>query len=256
MALNSKSLFLYGFEVTDENSSLDFKLSGGALRQATLRLGFYSLSSLLEEVVFQMGSLEASALFTYSIDRNIFGGTQNRITIISTESFELLFGTGPRNATSIAFTIGFLGIDKTGATNYTSQSSAGTSLITEQIGYNYIAPDYNQEVMGSASISASGLKESIVFQTQEFAEVEFKHIPKANIQNWKDFFRWAITQKRFEFTPEILSPSETFECTLDSAGRGQMGLGFKFSEMLPSLPNYYTTGKIILRKKVGGGQFL
>lgn len=256
MALNSKSLFLYGFEITDENSTVDFKLTGNNLRQATLRLGFYSLSSLLDEMIFQMGLLETAALFSYSVDRSIFGGTQNRVTISCTQSFELLFSSGPRAASSVCSTIGFLAIDKTGATSYVGQSSAGTSLISEQIGYNYISPDYNQEVMGSASISASGLKESIVFQTQEFAEVEFKHIPKANILQWKDFFRWAILQKRFEFTPEVNSPNDTFECTLDGAGRGQMGLGFKFSEMLPTLPNFYSTGKLILRKKVGGSQFL
>ena len=51
MALRNPGLFLYGFQVTAQNSSIDFRaVALETPRQATLNNGFYSLTSLMAEI--------------------------------------------------------------------------------------------------------------------------------------------------------------------------------------------------------------
>jgi hypothetical protein len=135
MALEKRSLFLYGFEIKDTNSSLDFKNAAlGSEIQATLKYGFYSLNSLMEEIARAMNEADPSNTYSFSIDRTQAGGTENRVTISTNGAFlTLLFGTGTRVASSIASTIGFLAVDQTGATSYEGVTSAGNSLMPELV---------------------------------------------------------------------------------------------------------------------------
>ena len=59
MALTGRSLFLYGFAVTEFNSSIDFRSASlGPVLQATLQVGYYSLSSLADEIVRAMTEVD------------------------------------------------------------------------------------------------------------------------------------------------------------------------------------------------------
>ena len=135
MALNSLSSFLYGFEVTPNNSSIDFQVvSLGPTLQATLTLGFYSLTGLLAEVSRALQAVDNTNTYTATADRTIAGGTQNRVTIASSGAFfRLLFASGPRTASTSAPLLGYTTTDKTGATSYTGQTSAGTYLIPNPV---------------------------------------------------------------------------------------------------------------------------
>jgi hypothetical protein len=252
MALRGKSLFLYGFEVTTLNSSVDFKnASGGPEIRATLRLGFYSLTSLGIEIVRAMQAADPANLYSFSVDRTYNGGIENRITISTSGIFlSLLFGSGSRAASTVAPLIGFSG-DQTGLTAYISTASAGTVLIPDLVFYNYLPTTHWRKVQGTVNITASGQKEAIVFQIQRFLQFQVKYEPEAKvIVEWTPFIDWIIQQRLWEFTPDYASaPSTYHEVTLERSSDDGKGLGFKFTEMLPNFPFNYDTGVLMLRER-------
>jgi hypothetical protein len=252
MALTGVSLIRYGLEVNAFNSSLDFKaVSGGSQISATLLTGFYSLTGLMDEVVRAMNAADPANTYGYTIDRSINSGTENRVTITTSGIFlSLLFATGTRAISSCATLLGYTATDKTGATSYTSQSSAGETFLTARIGYTYQAPETTRKIQGTVNISASGEKEAIVFNVMQFLEVEYRHETQADtFTTWADFFTWAIRQRPFEITPIASTYNTFYDVTLDSTEADGKGLGYQMKEMLPEFPFYYRTGKLRLRLK-------
>lgn len=250
MALSSKSLILYGFQVTELNRSLDFKASSlGPVKQATLRLGYYSLTDLCVEIGRAMFEADQVNVYVATPNRAVGGGLENRVTISTSGTYlKLLFGTGPRIASSVASLIGFLNTDYTGLTSYIGSTSAGIPLLPELVGYNYLGPEMNVKVFGSVNVSASGLKEAIVYQIQNFIDVEFKYEHRDVVQtNWGPFINWAIQQRAFEFTPNTSDPLTVYNVTLDKTNADGKGLAWKWKEQLPQFPNLYTTGALTFR---------
>lgn len=251
MALQSKSKITYGIEINSLNSSIDFKNSGvGSPEfQATLTKGFYTLSDFATEVANQLNIADPSNTYACTVDRTTAGGLQNRITITTSDtSMKLLFGTGSRFGSSAGPTLGFLAADYTGANTYTGYTTCGTVLIPTLVGYNYLSPNFMKKAFGSINVSASGVKESIVFQIQEFLQVQFKYEQQTKVINeWTAFLTWAIQQKPIEFTPEISSPNSYYDVTLESTAQDGKGLAFQMTEMLPDFPFYYDTGLLKFR---------
>jgi len=250
MALTGQSLFLYNFEVDDDNAAIDFRVVPAETpRQATLRFGFYSLSSLMIEIVRALTEVAPSNVFTATADRTIAGGTENLVTLgADTADFELLFGTGPRASVSVAELIGFTETDLTGAATYPGTTSAGTRLFPNLTGYNFLAPEFDRKVFGNVNISASGQKEAIVYNIQQFWQVSFRYIPESTwTSQWTPLFNWMIQQRLLEFTPNIASPNTVLESTLESTNADGKGLGFRGNEMLPGFPFQYETGLMRFR---------
>jgi hypothetical protein len=252
MALRRLSSFLFGYEVTPNNRSIDFvRVSLGPTLQATLDIGFYSLSGLLREIKRAMEEVDTINTYTVTADRSVAGGTQNRVTISTSGTFlSLLFASGPRSASSVATLIGFAVVDQTGTTTYTGTSSSGTILNPNFFAYNFIPPTIHRKNFGTLNVSASGDKEAVVFAIQEFWQAQFKEIPEASLDDWSTFMTWSIAQKPLEFTPSVDSPNTFYEGTLESTAQDGKGLAFKFTEMLPQKPFYYDTGLMTFRRKV------
>lgn len=251
MALTAKSLFLYGFEVTSANNAIDFRVSlGGPVLQATIPVGFYSLTSLLDEIESQMLSVSLTTI-TATADRTYAGGTQNRVTIATSGAYlDLLFGTGPNAAISIATLIGFTATDKTGALTYTGTSSAGTVLIPDWWGKNYTPPTLNRRNFGTVNISTSGEKEAVIFASQQFINVQFDFEPQSKaLTDWPTLIAWMIKQRPFDFTPEISSPNVVYEVTLEKSTEDSKGLAFNLREMIPQYPFQFSTGAMVFRRK-------
>jgi len=250
MALKHQSLFLYNLEVTATNSSIDFKISGGGSQlSATLTVGFYSLTSLCTEVVRALTAADPSNTYTCTVNRNVAGGTQNRITISTSGSFlSLLFASGTRTASTAAPLLGFAVADQTGHTTYTGTLTCGTALIPDLVGYNFLSPDFMHKVFGNLSISASGVKEAVIFQVQKFWQVQFKYEPEAKvIVQWTPFLDWVIQQRLLEFTPDVTTPNTFYEGTLETTTDDGKGLGYKMMEMLPNFPFFYDSGLMKFR---------
>lgn len=250
MALKAQSMFLYGLEVTANNSSLDFKnSSGGSVLMATLTQGFYSLGGLATEIIKQLQFADPTNTYSVTVDRTIAGGTQNRLSISTSGAFlSLLFGSGPRSASTVAPLIGFTSIDHTGSTSYVGATSCGTILTTEKEGFNYLPVEMDQLIYGNVNVSANGTKEAVVFQIQQFWSVEFRYEPEAKVKTeWLNLNQWMIQQRFFEFTPEITSPTAFYEGTLEKSQKDGKGLGFQFKEMLPNFPFEYQSGPMVFR---------
>lgn len=251
MALSSQSLFLYGYSVGVTNQNLDFKAaSGGPVLTAQLPLGSYSLTSLLTAVATALNTADSAHTYTATADRTLMGGTQNRVTLGTSGSYlSLLFGSGPNVATSCAALIGFNPADYTGATGYTGSQTTGIALIPAYNGYNYSDGTLQSKVFGAVNVSAAGVKEAIVFNTQYFVDVEFKHESKAAATGaWAQLFQWLIDQNPFDFTPQISAPSTVYQVTLEKTAEDSKGLSYKMKEELAEgFPNYYTTGPLTFR---------
>lgn len=252
MALRSRSLFLYGYQVTVQNNAIDFKNSGGGtVIQATLRLGYYSLTSLLNEIARAMNAADPTQNYFATADRTFSSGLQNRVSIGTTGSFlSLLFLTGPRTSSSVAPLIGFTVADRVGSVSYQGTSTSGVILTPDYVGYNYLGPTNYKKVFGNLNISASGVKEAVVFQVQEFLQVQFKYEPESKISVWEDLMEWMITQKEFDFTPDSSNPSLFYNVTLETSSDDGKGLGFKMTEMVPQFPFFYDTGMMKFRRIV------
>lgn len=250
MALTGKSLIRYGFEVNAYNANV-FLSIGGPTLYGQLTYGFYTVDSFMLEVIRVLNALAPSRVFSYSVNRTINSGTEIRVTIaVNTGTFSLDF----TQAATFGPTLGFMSIVYSGQSSYTSSASGGTQIIPEYIGYNYLGPEFTRQVLGSVNISASGLKEAVVFQTMQFLQVEFRYEPQAKvITQWTPFFDWAIQQKVFEFIPQTSSPTTYYEVTLEKSSSDSKGLGFKMSEMLPSFPFYYQTGLMVFRRQLAAG---
>lgn len=250
MALRSKSLFLYGLEVTSGNNKIDFQTTmAGPIYTGTVALGFYSLTSLLAAIASAMKVADPVHSFYSTADRTVNDGTENRVSIGTTHTFlSILFGSGPNALTSIGSLIGFLSSDYTGDTEYEGSSSAGIPLVPDWFGTSYQPPEVNLKNFGAVNVSASGEKESIVWAIQRFIIVTFPYEPGAiALVDWPDFIEWAIKQKPFDFTPEISLPSIVYDVTLEKTPQDGKGLAWALTEMLPNFPFTYTTGAITMR---------
>ncbi len=250
MALKNQSLFLYGYQINPTNASIDFKnASGGPVLQATLALGSYSLTTLLNAIAAALSAADPDNQYTATANRSIAGGTQNRISITSSGTyFSLLFGSGPRIATSIAPYIGFNNLDYTGALTYTAYTTSGTILIPDYVGYKYTGPEFNQKNFGVVNVSASGLKESVVFALQSFITVQFKYEHQTKwVTQWLPLVQWLIQQKPFDFTPDYTQPNVFYSVTLESSADDSQGLAFAPKEMLPDFPFYWDTDEMRFR---------
>lgn len=250
MALRSQSLFLYGLAVTELNQWVDFRrVNAGPELSAQLSVGYYSLTGLMLEIKRAMEAVDTSNLYTVTANRSVNGGLENRITISTSGAFlQILFSSGTHAVTSTRTLIGFPATDQTGATSYTGTSSAGTLLVTEFAGYDYLSPTRDQKTFGSVNVSASGIKEAVVWQRQRFHQVNFKYEPEDKIDTgWALFFEWAILQRPFDFTPEISSPNVVSDVTLDGTTADGQGLAYRMPEMIPEFPFHYMTGLLKMR---------
>lgn len=252
MALKNPSLFLYGFTVTALNSSIDFQnASAGPILMATVQQGNYSLSSLMTAIVVALQAADPANTYTCTADRTVAGGTQNRVTIATTTGtyFSILFSSGPRHASAIAPLIGFNAADYTGFLTYEGSTTAGTTLIPNFTGFQYLGPDFMQKNFGQVNVSASGIKEAITFAVQYFFQVQFKYIPEATWEDvWTPLMAWLIQQNEVDFTPDITAPTTFYESTLESSPGDGKGLAFQAREMLSEgFPFLYDSGLMKFR---------
>jgi tRNA A37 threonylcarbamoyltransferase TsaD len=251
MALSAPSLFIYGLEITQQNSSIDFRaVSLGPVLMATLNVGFYSLTSLAVEVVRALQAVDPAHSYACTVDRTVDGGKQNRVTISTSSTYlDLLFAGGARSASTTALILGFPKVDQTGATSYTGTSTAGTRLITDRPGYNFLPVEFSKENFGKVNVSASGLKEAVIYSIQQFWQVQFKYIKSADVfSDWQFLMTWMIQQRPIDYTPELTTPTRVFTGSLEKTPASGQALSFKFTEMLPEYPNIYDTGLMVFRK--------
>jgi len=206
-----KCAITYGVEVTANNRSIDFKISGGGSElQATLRVGLYSPNSLKTEIARAMTLADPSNTYTVTIDRDISGGTQNRMTIATSGAFlSLLFATGTRAGSTSAALMGFTATDKTGATTYTGSSSVGTVLVPTYPPQDYQPLGTIHDARRAVNDSTGGRIETVSFQTFRNFQFRIKWIEEdsSEFDSFQALHIWLLRGGPIEFLGKVTEPS-------------------------------------------------
>lgn len=250
MALQAKSLFLYGITIDNTNQNIPFQaVNSGPQLNGVIPFGTYALADLATAISQAMGAADSANTYTVTIDRTVGGGTENRVTIATSGSFlSLLFSSGTNAASSIRDLMSFGHSDLTGATSYQNSATTGVTLEPAWWGANFQPPQVFKKNFGTVNVATDGTKEAITWSVQSFIGVEFQYEAQANVlANWEALIEWMIQQNPFEFTPEISSPSTYYRVTLETSSTDGQGLAFNMKEMLPQFPFYYTTGPLVMR---------
>ena len=253
--LKDRALFLYGFDITQFNRYINFKSAAlGPELTATLDVGNYTCTQLLAHIASKMSTADGVNIYTLSIDRTINSGTENRIHIETNGSYlDVLFLSGTQADNSPRDLLGFGSVDLTGFTSYSSSAPGGTILLPDYPTWNYNGPDNMIVNDGVKNVSASGIKETLVFAQMRFIQGQWKYINnfKTNTQltQWQTFLKYATRQLQFEFTPSINEDSEKFyQVTLESTAKDSNGLGYELQQMNGvGLYRFYDSGLLKFR---------
>lgn len=255
MAQNDRALFLYGFDVNNNNKYINFKnASLGPQLTAVLNVGNYSASEFMTEVKRALEVADGIYKYTVSIDRSTASGISNRVTISTTSSFlSILFGTGLNAGNAPWVLLGFANSDYTGSTSYVGFTNCGTILFPDSTIYDYLGPDQMITNDGVRNISAAGVKESLVFAQMRFFQGQWKYITNfggsTQLDEWESFLKYATRQLKFEFTPSVFENYDGWiKCTLESTPADSNGLGYSLKQMRgEGLYRFYDTGVMKFR---------
>lgn len=253
--LKDRALFLYGFDINNNNKYINFKnaYSGNELT-AVLRTGNYTCTEFLAEMKRAMEYVDGINTYTWAIDRTAASNTSNRISVTTNGSYlDILFGSGTNAANTPVSLIGFSPMDYVGTLSYTGYTNGGIILYPDFATYDYLSPDEIVKNDGSKNVSASGIKETLVFAQMRFFQGQWKYITDFNGNNQKtqfvQFLKYATRQLKFEFSPSVHEdPSVFYQCTLESTPADSNGLAYTLKQMLgDKLYRFYDTGVMTFR---------
>ena len=106
------------FFISNTTNKLDFK-EAGTTRVATLTVSYYTATDLATEVARAMN---AAVSASYAAITCTYNAGTDKFTLSGTSVFQLLWGTGANVAIDCNERLGFLAVDSTAATSYTSNT--------------------------------------------------------------------------------------------------------------------------------------
>jgi len=257
MTIETKSAFLYGLTVDEQNYFLNFDEGSGEL-SAEVAIGDYTPETLANAVASAMssaGSQEYSCTYNRST---------RLLTIFADDPFTLLCETGSAFALSIFSLLGFdTDDDLTGFATYTAQNQSG-KVYYPQIPLQKYTPFSHWLVPSSAkaNVSASGEKvEVISFGEQRFMEFDLMYITDKNLSgspieynssgvaDYLEFIEYAVTKSILQFIPDRDNFAVYDDCILESTPQSREGTAYKLEEMYSrKITGYYETGTLKFRK--------
>lgn len=252
--IKTLSKFYYGTTVSTLNRSIDFDEGGGEL-QATLKVGTYSVTEYAAE--WQRALREAgSQAYVVSFDRS----TQ-KLTVSAPNPFTLRRGTGSRLGTSAWVMSGFgLGLNLTGANNYTAAGICGKKYEPQYILSDYVSAEHSI-VKESATVNTTpaGLSQQVSFGEGKRIEMNIRVITNETglklepffensngVDDALDFIAYILTKGRVEFMPNKAAPNSFTKCFLEGTREDRDGKKFILKNM--KVPDFYETGTLIFRK--------
>lgn len=249
------SKFNYGLRADNLSRVINFT-EGGPELTATIETGSYTLGEYVSAIA---SALNTAGALDYTVTLN---RSTNVVTISAPSNFNLLLDTGSNVSSSFASLLGFTQTtDLTGTNTYTGASPAGYQYSPQFMLQSYVSPDtFQQSVDAVVNKTASGRVEVVRFGIENFIEMDIKFITnklmdniliKNNPTGVEDAIAFLsdITEKsRFEFVPDVSTPSVFEKVLLESTPQSQNGTGFKLKELFSqNLPDFYETGVIKLR---------
>jgi len=185
MAINSFSIFYFGLKIeggSNANNILNFlePNEGNVELAAEIDPGTYTYAELLTAIKTAMDAV-GNLDYTLTVDRS------NRIiTFTSTDTFELLAGTGSQIGISPFSLLGYSAVDKTGASTYDGDSASGDSYSPQFKFQDFDDKDnFKDRQDASVNVSASGEVEVIFFGLVSFYNMSFKFITSKTGQDGK-----------------------------------------------------------------------
>lgn len=261
MALSTFPAFNYGHLITKDNFNIAFDEGAGELT-ASIAIGDYTLGELAVAVQTALNAVSVTNTFSVAVDRS---DSTFDITA-DTSAFSLLVSSGSTAGTSAFSLLGFTGADLTGSLTYSGNERSGKRYISQTLVQNYKAPeDFQEAIQSSVNESASGVVETVNFGRRKLIEFDIPFITdivpqdgkviksRANgVADARDLFLnetdGLINKGRFEFVPDVNTPSTFHKVILERTPESSDGTGFRLKERVgDNLPGYFETGLIRLR---------
>jgi hypothetical protein len=251
--ITTLSKFYYGYEITSDNSVMNFSEGGGELA-ATISSGSYSFTELAVEIAT---ALNAAGALTYTVTAN---RSTRTYTIAASGTFSLLAATGSQIANGPWALIGFAA-DQTGMTTYTGTAS-GSSYSPQFVLQDYVpSTNWRQAALSTVNKTAAGRVELVKFGDEEFMQCNISWITAISqpsggpitsnasaVTQVIDFLDFAVTKAPLEFMVDASTPATFEKMILESTSLSKDGVGYKLRELYDrGLPGYYETGVLVFR---------
>ena len=249
------SKFIYGTSIDATNDYGDFK-EGATSFAANVSSGPYTLAELITAVQAAFNAVGGQT-YTVSLDR-----TTGLVTISAASNFSLLLSSGANVGVSFWSILGFTqAADLTGANTYTGASRAGKIYYPQFLLQSYVSPDdYQVSYEPMVNRTADGRTELVRFGVDKMIEMDIQFITDlamdgaviknnpTGVADVEAFLQDITGKSRFEFVPDVDTPSTLYKCVLESMPNYKDGTGYKLIERFADgLPGVFGTGLMTLR---------
>lgn len=249
------SKFNYGLTVDEQSKAISINEGAGELI-VEIDPGSYTLGEFVAAI---SAAFNSTGLLDYTVSLN---RTTGLVTISASANFNLLLASGSQIGSSFATLLGFTqSTDLTGLSTYTGAARAGKEYYPQFWLQSYVPSTiFQQSADAVVNKTASGRVEVVRFGIEKYIEMDIKFVtdlpmtgePIKNnpngLQSCIDFMTDISQKNRFEFVPDVATPSVFESVILESAPSYSNGTGFKLRELFSqNLPDIYETGVIKLR---------
>ncbi len=256
MALNTLSIFYYGYSVNKDNRYINFEENGGGELTAELEIGSFTLTEILVIIKTAMDAV-GNNTYTVTVDRDT-----RIITITSDGTFSLLLSTGVHAGSSPFSLLGFTsGSDTLDSASHSGDDASGFSYTPQFILQDFISSDNWQEsIDSSVNESATGDLEVVNYGVRLFTQFSLKFInslPQDNIvirnnpsglADAQAFLQEITTKNPIEVMYDINSRDTYKKLVLDKTPSSSSGTAYKLNELTgQSLPGYYEINSLKFR---------
>lgn len=255
MALRTHSLFYYGHVINGDNNLINFKEGAGPEKIAEIPVGSYTLSKFLEVIVSSLNA-ESSLDWSYSLDRKT-----RIVTLTSSGTASLLFGTGSTFSSAPSELLGFPQIDILNATSFVGSFGSGSSFSPQFPLQDFKDKSENKKMINAVvSKSATGDSVSVQsFGTEQVYKMNIKYITNnptegilrfnsQAVEQAKDFLNYVVEKHPIEFMKDETTPEVFDKVYLQTTPQSQDGTAYELTEYVDrSLPEFFETGLLTFK---------
>lgn len=261
MAINTRSAFIYGHTIDDNNQYINFMEDGINELAATIEIGSYTLDQFKDAVAKALNEIGDNT-YIVSLDR------VTRILTISADAvFSLLVTSGTQSSISAFGLMGYTS-DKDLLLTYPGDESSGSIYYPQAPLYSYspfennessIQEKVNESSSGEIEVVSYGTKNimmcnikyatDIVGQDQPTKGIKYIENNPNGLGDLRTFWQYLRLKRPIEFIADKLDNNIFIPCLLESAPGSSSGTAFEIKELYAQkLANYYETGIIKFRQ--------